>query len=140
MTRVDGLGAHVQDRDGRGRESAQPPADQDLADRLSEPARTLQRQRQVDQAQYDTGEGPCLETLFDQRTVRMPDIAAEQRWPRFRQRAEELGVGSVLGVRLYVEGDDLGALDLLSTVPSAFDGDAEHVALLFAAHSWSASG
>src|SRR3954451_18959309 len=37
----------------------------------------------VDQAQYGTGEGPCLESLYHQRTVRLSDLASEQRWPAF---------------------------------------------------------
>jgi hypothetical protein len=34
---------------------------------------------QVDQAQYDTGEGPCLDSQCEQHTVRLSDVAAEDR-------------------------------------------------------------
>ena len=92
--------------------------------------------RAVDQAQYDTGEGPCLDTLFEQQTARLPDLAAERRWPLFTVRARALGVGSMLAVRLYVRGEaDLGALNLFSDQPHAFSQDSEHTALLFAAHA-----
>ena len=98
-------------------------------------ASTSELPRAVDHAQYDTGQGPCLDTLFEQQTVRLPDVPGERRWPEFTQRAAELGVGSMLGLQLYVEGDDLGALNLLSTQPDAFDDESEHVALLFASHA-----
>ncbi len=65
----------------------------------------------VDKAQYETGQGPCLDTLYEQETVRLPDVPGETRWPEFTLRASELGVGSMLSVQLFVEGDELGALN-----------------------------
>ena len=56
----------------------------------------------VDQAQYETGQGPCLDTLYEQRTARITDMAAEERWPAFAARAQDLGVGSMLSVQLFV--------------------------------------
>jgi transcriptional regulator with GAF, ATPase, and Fis domain len=91
--------------------------------------------RAVDQAQYDSGHGPCLDALYDEATVRLPDLTAEPRWPRFVRAATGLGVGSMLAVQLFVVGDDLGALNLSSREPSAFDDESEHVALLFASHA-----
>lgn len=98
-------------------------------------ASTGELSRAVDQAQYDSGEGPCLDTLYEQETVRLPDLQAEQRWPDFIKRATALGVGSMLAVQLFVEGDDLGALNLHSENKAAFDEESEHVALLFATHA-----
>ena len=90
----------------------------------------------IDVAQYETGQGPCLDALYQQLTVRLPDMAAEQRWPEFSRRARELGAGSMLAVQLYVQADELGALNLLNEQPHAFeDEDAERVALLFATHA-----
>jgi transcriptional regulator with GAF, ATPase, and Fis domain len=90
---------------------------------------------QVDQVQYDTGEGPCLSSLYQQRTVRLSDMAAETRWPRFTVRAAELGVGSMLSFQMYVERDNLGALNLYSRVADAFTDESEQVGLLFATHA-----
>lgn len=89
----------------------------------------------ADRAQVETGEGPCLDTLYEQRTARIPAMGEERRWPRFADRARELGVGSMLAVQLFVEGDDLGALNLFSSRPGSFDDESEHVALLFASHA-----
>lgn len=91
--------------------------------------------REVDRVQYETGEGPCLDTLYEQRTARIPDMAAEDRWPTFAAQARELGVGSMLSVQLFVQSEDLGALNLFNEQIQAFDEESEHVALLFASHA-----
>jgi transcriptional regulator with GAF, ATPase, and Fis domain len=90
---------------------------------------------EVDRVQYDTGEGPCLSAVYEQRTVRLPDMTTEARWPRFTRRTVELGVLSMLSFRLYVQQDDLGALNLYSGDKFAFDDESEHVGLLFASHA-----
>ncbi|GAA4604961.1 GAF domain-containing protein [Actinoplanes octamycinicus] len=91
--------------------------------------------RQIDQAQYDTGQGPCLQAIYDDRMVKVADMAGEDRWPVFAARAAELGVRSMLSFQLYVEDDTLGALNLYSCEPGAFGDEAEHVGRLFAAHA-----
>jgi len=98
-------------------------------------AATGELPRAVDHAQYASGEGPCLDALYHDMTVRLPDVRAERRWPRFTARARELRVGSMLAVQLFVRRDGLGALNLMGEEPNAFDGASEHVALLFAAHA-----
>jgi GAF domain-containing protein len=98
-------------------------------------AATGELPRAVDHAQYDLAEGPCLDALYHQRTVRLPDLATELRWPRFVARARELGVGSMLAVQLFVDRENLGALNLVSREVNAFDDESEHVALLFASHA-----
>lgn len=91
--------------------------------------------RATDRAQYETGQGPCLDAVYLQRTVHLPDMQAEHRWPEFASRARTLGVGSMLVVQLFAHGDDMGALNLLSTQVGAFGADSEQVALLLASHA-----
>ncbi|MEV4460796.1 GAF and ANTAR domain-containing protein [Microbispora sp. NPDC049633] len=91
--------------------------------------------RQADKAQYDTGQGPCLDATYQHRTVRLPDMTREERWPEFTRRALALGVKSMLSFQLYVRKGDLGALNLYSREKNAFDDESEHVGLLFAAHA-----
>jgi len=91
--------------------------------------------RQVDALQAETGEGPCLDAVFQQQTVRVADMRLEQRWPSFARRAAEAGAASMLSFQLWVEGDNLGALNLYSRSPDAFTDESEHVGLLFAAHA-----
>ena len=89
----------------------------------------------VDALQTETGQGPCLDAAYEHRTVRVPDMAHEERWPRFARRAAEAGAASMLSFQLWVEHDDLGALNLYSHRPDAFDDESEQVGLLFASHA-----
>jgi len=89
----------------------------------------------VDALQGEVGEGPCLSAVYEQQTVRVPDLAHEQRWPDFARRAFELGAGSMLSFQLYVEGDNLGALNLYARQPNGFDDESENVGLMFASHA-----
>lgn len=91
--------------------------------------------RRVDAVQVETGEGPCLDAAYEQQTVRVDDMSTETRWPKFAPGALEAGAGSMLSFQLYVEGDNLGALNLYARQPGAFDDESEHVGLLFAAHA-----
>lgn len=91
--------------------------------------------RASDQAQYETGQGPCLESIYKEKTVRVADMRTEQRWPEFAKRAADLGVSSMLSIQLSVTGDNLGALNIYSGVAEAFDDESEHVGLLLAVHA-----
>lgn len=90
---------------------------------------------QVDRVQTEVGEGPCLDAIFEQQTVHVPDMATEERWPSFSARATQLGAASMLSVQLYVEGNNLGALNLYGRQAHGFTDDSEHIALLFASHA-----
>jgi transcriptional regulator with GAF, ATPase, and Fis domain len=91
--------------------------------------------RKIDEAQYETGQGPCLDAAYQMRTVRLSDMTTEQRWPEFTGRASDMGIGSMLSFQLYVTQDNLGALNLYSTHADAFHDESEDVGLLFAAHA-----
>lgn len=100
-------------------------------------AATSDFQRAVDQAQYDVGQGPCLDALLQQRAVRSDDPSSTWRWPAFAARGRTLGVGSMLCVQLYVDGHrgELGALNLSSEESDAFTDQSAEVALVLAAHA-----
>ncbi len=89
----------------------------------------------VDALQEAVGQGPCLDAVYEQETVRVADMASETRWPEFAALACEAGAAGMLSIQLYVEGDNLGALNLFSRRPWAFDDESEHVGLLFASHA-----
>lgn len=90
--------------------------------------------RVVDALQEKFG-GPCLDSAYEEQTVRVPDMASETRWPAFSAAAAEAGAAGMLSFQLYVEGDNLGALNLFSRTAGAFTDESEHVGLLFAAHA-----
>jgi ANTAR domain-containing protein/GAF domain-containing protein len=103
--------------------------------RVESHAATGDLPRVVDAIQREVGEGPCLDAVYDQHTVSVPDLGKEERWPKFCKRAFEAGAGSMLSFQLYVEGDNLGALNLYARQPGSFDEESTHVGLLFAAHA-----
>jgi GAF domain-containing protein len=88
-----------------------------------------------DVLQDETGEGPCLDVIWHQQTVRVNDLASDPRWPVLGPRAAERGVRSMLCLQLFVHRDTLGALDLLGRATSAFTDESEHVGLLLASHA-----
>src|SRR5688500_18419321 len=88
-----------------------------------------------DVMQDETGEGPCLDVIWQQDTVRVDDLASDPRWPVLGPRAAERGVRSMLCLQLFVHRDTLGALDLLSLSKSAFTDESEHIGLLLASHA-----
>lgn len=91
---------------------------------------------QVDAIQYATGQGPCLDTIFEQQICVIEDLAADGRWPEFSHRAfEETGVRSMLSYRLFVQDDTIGALNLYSRRQAAFDEQAVAVGTVLAAHA-----
>jgi GAF domain-containing protein len=90
------------------------------------PIFTDERSPQIDQAQYDSGRGPCLDAFRDGTSYRIDDIATEQRWPEFCKAAEAAGVASTLSLPLGLSAEEtLGALNLYSETPHAFDAAAQ---------------
>jgi GAF domain-containing protein len=78
---------------------------------------------EVDRIQYETEEGPCVDSLrAEGRLYRSDDVAADERWPVFgRLAGERTEVASMLSHRLYLEeAKSLGALNLYSRKRAAF--------------------
>jgi GAF domain-containing protein len=94
-------------------------------DHIETPAATSELLREVDEAQYRMGQGPCRDAIRAHETVAVGDLATDQRWPRWSARmVEELGIRSSLSLRLFsTPSDSLGALNVYSLTPHAFDHD-----------------
>jgi GAF domain-containing protein len=88
--------------------------------------------RDVDQSQYDTGEGPCLQAIRTGRVMRIDSVADSSLWPEFSSRATDQGVASILSLPLPVRNDVIGALNLYSTKAEGFDEVSEETATVFA--------
>ncbi|WP_164479254.1 GAF and ANTAR domain-containing protein [Nakamurella antarctica] len=93
------------------------------------------RAEKINAIQQSVGEGPCLQSLWESATVRVDDLDTDVRWPMFALAAVDLGIRSMMTVRLYVENTDLGALSFYSEKPSAFTPECEAVAVLLATHA-----
>lgn len=87
-----------------------------------------------DQAQYDEGEGPCLDAAMHERWLYTPDVATDRRWPRSCARMHrELGVASMFSSRLSLNAaplQTLGGINLYATTPDAFSDDDRMLAVL----------
>lgn len=93
----------------------------------------------VDRAQYDLGEGPCVDSSVTGDWFRSGDLLHDHRWPRWGPAAAELGVRSALSIRLLSQGEPFGALNFYAGDTGGF-GDPEEVELaqLFTVHATSA--
>ena len=106
------------------------------AGRISSPASSHDVPRIVDTIQAEVGEGPCVDAIIEQQVFITGDLLSERRWPQFARRAhQETGVTSILSIRLFVEQDTMGALNLYSTEADAFDETDVALAAVFATHA-----
>ena len=91
---------------------------------------------QVNAVQYETDQGPCLDSIRDRETFKIDDLAKEDRWPKFsRREAEETGIAEMLSFRLFADADTMGALNLYSKQRGAFGDEALAVGSVFARHA-----
>ena len=102
---------------------------------VSTPAASHVDAKRADEAQYATGEGPCLSSMREHETIVIDDIAADERWPDWRDEVDGLGWRSMLGLRLFVAEDTLGALDLYSRQRDGFDRESQVLGQVFASHA-----
>jgi len=89
----------------------------------------------MDARQTELGQGPCLDAVWEQESVHIPNMAAESRWPRFTAAAVEAGIGAMLCFQLFVADAKLGALNLYASRAGAFDEEARFTGLMFATHA-----
>ena len=109
--------------------------------RPSTAAATDQAAVSLDETQYRSGTGPCLEAWREQHVVRLDDAAdAVDRYPAFASAAQEHGLRSVMSLPLRSPAGGLGSLNVYGRRARAFvaaagdDGEvAPHLATVAAA-------
>jgi GAF domain-containing protein len=73
-------------------------------------AATDQRYIALDDAQYETGEGPCLAVFEPGEPIGLDDAAqTDDRWANFARAAQQLGVHSTLSMHLPVDSQGVAA-------------------------------
>jgi GAF domain-containing protein len=95
--------------------------------------------KSLDETQYEEHEGPCFDAARSGVLFRVRDTAAEPRWPSYMPRAVELGVRSMVSIPMTSESKVIGALNVYSKAPDAFDPEAVALAELMAGHASLAS-
>jgi transcriptional regulator with GAF, ATPase, and Fis domain len=93
---------------------------------------------EVDQAQYQTSEGPCLNAV--ENAMVYASAFPDDRWPRLAARPTESGVHSAVSYRLAVaapltDASLAGSLNSYATSQHAFDVEAREIGLVLAAHA-----
>lgn len=80
--------------------------------------------QRLDAGQASDGAGPCLHALSTGQLVEVQDYAEDFRWPGTSARASSAGIRSSLSLPLKTGDQVLGALNIYSNAPSAFDDEA----------------
>ena len=90
---------------------------------------------QIDQAQYDTGDGPCLHAFETGKVVLVSSTREDGPYPAFRQAALDHGILSTLSVPLIANHATVGAMNMYSRTEDGFSESNREIAGLFAGHA-----
>ncbi|HZE00356.1 MAG TPA: GAF domain-containing protein, partial [Pseudonocardiaceae bacterium] len=75
---------------------------------------------QLDEQQYDIGDGPCLQALGSGEIVDAADLCAESRWGDYPSIAMGHGILAIYSVPLIVDGKPVGVLNVYAGTTNAF--------------------
>lgn len=89
----------------------------------------------LDELQNELGDGPCLTALREHHTVHIEDMSTETRWPEFCRQAMALGAHSLLSFQLFVESENLGAMNLYGAQAYCFSEESVEVGAVVAQHA-----
>jgi GAF domain-containing protein len=89
----------------------------------------------LDECQYETGYGPCLDSAASGRTITILSTSNEQTYPGFAEQARSLGVRRVMAVALPVPQRTLGAINMYGMGETPFDDTGTEAARGFASHA-----
>lgn len=90
----------------------------------------------LDEIQQQHQEGPCLSAAWEHHLIRIDDLAADDRWPRYRRDAlDQTPIRSILSFELSVNHDGLSALTFYAERPHAFDDESVELGLIVATHT-----
>lgn len=86
----------------------------------------------ADALQYQLAEGPCVDAALRTPTCQSDDLSVDGRWPRYAERAAELGIRAQATFPLRGGNQTLGSLNLYSTSPNRLDDVSLDLAQRFA--------
>jgi GAF domain-containing protein len=84
----------------------------------------------LDEHQYSTDEGPCLDAIREGRVFEVRDAGTEDRWPRYMEQARYEGLAASLSYPMVVRGRSIGALNLYSFGSPLPAADRSEIAVL----------
>jgi GAF domain-containing protein len=89
----------------------------------------------LDERQYDSGYGPCLDCINGGLPLLVPDMANEPRWADWSKAAAYAGARSSLSIPMPVQREVAAAINIYSTEPDAFDEAAVELGMTLAAYA-----
>jgi GAF domain-containing protein len=88
-------------------------------------ASTAESAELVEVLQLAAGVGPCLDCFATGEQVSVPDVAASDRWPAFREDALKRGFRSAHAIPMRLRGDTIGTMNLFGgSIGALTDRDA----------------
>jgi GAF domain-containing protein len=90
---------------------------------------------QLDERQYESGFGPCMDAALTGATVTIPDTAADPTYPDFGRAARRQGITHTLSVGLPVARQTIGALNIYGNDERPFDQATRELATAFASYA-----
>jgi GAF domain-containing protein len=106
------------------------------AKNIDTPAATHKWPILLDEIQQRHREGPCLTAAWEEKTIHVADLEADDRFPLYRQDAlERTPIRSVMAFQMFIAGETMGALNVYAEEPHAFGQESRGIGLIFAAHS-----
>jgi len=90
---------------------------------------------EIDQAQYRTGDGPCVDAYRDGKVHTIESTLEPGPWQEFRDSAAKHGVLSTMSLPLVTHDGPIGAMNMYAETENAFTDVDRDVGELFAAQA-----
>jgi GAF domain-containing protein len=106
------------------------------AKHIDTPAATHFYPMLLDKIQQRHREGPCLTAAWEEKTIHVPDLENDDRFPLYREDAlAETPIRAIMAFQLFIAGETMGALNVYSEQPNSFTEESRSIGMVFAAHS-----
>lgn len=79
--------------------------------------------RALEDAQEQTGEGPCVTSFVLDRPITLADVEIDERWPALRSLVKETKIRAILAVPVRLGGAPVGTLDVYRDHPHDWADD-----------------
>jgi GAF domain-containing protein len=90
---------------------------------------------QLDERQYESGFGPCMDAATSGTTITIDDTAHSASYPDFSRSAARKGVRHTMSIGLPVQRQIIGALNVYGTDDTPFDEAKQELATAFASYA-----
>jgi GAF domain-containing protein len=90
---------------------------------------------QLDERQYESGFGPCMDAATSGGTITIDDTADSPTYPDFARLAARRGVRHTMSIGLPVQRQTIGALNVYGTDETPFDAAQQELGTAFASYA-----